>query len=112
MDTTTYHEKLRQAWGWLTREEHRAKARALRDDLNRAFTEHPHDAGETYLEHLWFTTRMSARFFYTTLVMMLHGLFPFLLTRTASNEIEAIYRIMKTRIPKSRRDAMDMDYHV
>lgn len=109
--TTEMKEKLlrnaRLAKAWLLREEHRQKARALKAQAHRAFTEHPEEAGETYLQHLWFTTTMSLRFFYASLVIMIHGAFPFLLTRTASNQTEAIYRIMKSRIPKSRRDALD-----
>jgi Family of unknown function (DUF6356) len=101
-----------QCLSWLTRDEHRAKARALRGQVSKAFTQHPEDTDETYWEHLWFTLRMSARFLYTTLVILIHGVFPFLLTRAGSDQIEAIYRIIKTRIPKSRRDAMDSDYHV
>lgn len=92
---------------WVMRDAHRAQMRAARAELHRAFTEHPASAGETYLEHLWFTSTMSARFFYTTMVILVHGLFPFLLTRAASAEIEAIYRIMKTRIPKARREVID-----
>ena len=105
-------ETWQQCVRWLMRDEHRAKAHALRAEVTKAFTEHPEATGETYVEHLWFTSKMSARFLYTTVVIIIHGVFPFLLTRTASNEIEAIYRIMKTRIPKSRREAIDSDYHV
>ena len=105
----TYRQKMQQWLAWLTRDEHRAKARALREEVNRAFTEHPSDAGETYWQHLWFTSCMSARFLYTTIVIMIHGMFPFLLTRAASDQIEAIYRVLKTRIPKSQRDIIDSD---
>ncbi|MFZ4540236.1 MAG: DUF6356 family protein [Rickettsiales bacterium] len=107
-----YREKWKQCVAWVTREEHRTKARELTAELNRAFTEHPHDTGETYPQHLWFTVKLSARFLYTTIVLMIHGLFPFLLTRAASDQIEIVYRIMKSRIPKSRRDAIDADYSV
>jgi hypothetical protein len=93
-------------------EEHRAKARALRAEVSKAFTAHPESTGETYWQHLCFTSSMSARFLVTTVVIMIHGIFPFLLTRTASKQTEAIYRIMKERIPKARRDAIDLDYHV
>lgn len=99
----------RRFLAWLTRAEHRDRAKQLRAEINRAFTEHPHDTGETYWQHLWFTSTMAARIFYAQLVLMIHGLFPFLLTRTASSQIEIIYRIMKTRIPKSRRDMLDAD---
>lgn len=102
-------EKLRN---WVMCEERRAKARELRAELAKAFTEHPEETGETYLEHLWFTVTMASRFLYALLVLVIHGIFPFLLMRAASAQIEVIYRIMKTRIPKSRRDAIDADYHV
>ena len=109
MDTEALKQNLatqcRAAKAWLLRDEHRAQARELR----RAFTEHPQETGETYLQHLWFTLGMSARFIFTTLVLLTHGLFPFLLTRSASRQIEEIYRIMKTRIPQSRRNVIDAD---
>lgn len=99
----------RRTMAWVTNDTNRARARELRQELNRAFTEHPEEAGETYLEHLRFTAGMSARFLYTTIVILIHGIFPFLMTKAASNQIEAIYRIMKTRIPKNRRDVLDAD---
>ena len=94
-------------YAWLMREEHRRQAHALKEEARRAFTEHPEETGETYPEHLWFTVKMSSRFLFTTVVLMIHGLFPFLLTRAASKQIEIVYRIMKTRIPKNRRDEID-----
>ena len=94
---------------WITREEHRQKAKEIRAKLHRAFTEHPADTGETYPQHLWFTTKMALRFLYTMLVLLIHGMFPFLLTRAASSQIEQVYRIMKARIPKNRREEIDAD---
>ncbi len=102
-------EKIRH---WLTRDEHKQKARELRDDVERAFTEHPHETGETFLEHLWFTTKMSARLLYTATVLMIHGIFPFILVKAASTQIETVYKIMRSRVPKARRDAIDVDYQV
>ncbi|MBX9726828.1 MAG: hypothetical protein K2X09_06145 [Rickettsiales bacterium] len=105
-------QRIDNAWRWVTRAEHRAKARAMRDDVVTAFTAHPKATGETYLEHLWFTLTMAARFLYIALVVVIHGLFPFLLPRTGSKQIEHVYRIIKARIPKARRDAIDIDYSV
>lgn len=105
-------QRMHNAWRWLSRAEHRAKARAMRDEVLSAFTEHPRATGETYLEHLWFTSKMAARLFYAMVVLVIHGLFPFLLLRAASNQIERIYSIIKTRIPKARRDEIDIDYSV
>ena len=106
---TAYYTK---CTSWLRREENRAKARELRAEVRKAFTEHPEETGETYLQHLWFTTKMACRFLYALVVLLIHGVFPFLLVRAASKQIEVIYRIMKTRIPKTRREVIDADYHV
>jgi hypothetical protein len=93
-------------------EHYKEKAREIAADVERAFTEHPHETGETYLQHLWFTVKMSARFIYTTTVLLIHGAFPFLLKKAASTQIEQVYRIMRSRVPKARRDAIDIDYQV
>jgi uncharacterized NAD(P)/FAD-binding protein YdhS len=95
---------------WLFQDRHKECAKKLRHDVEKAFTEHPESAGETYLEHLWFTVKMSGRFAFVSSAIMLHGLFPFLCTRTASTHTEQLYRIMKTRIPKKRRDEIDREF--
>lgn len=106
------NQHFEKARAWLTRDEHKQKARELRDDVERAFTEHPQMTGETYLQHLWFTAKMSARLLYTATVLLIHGIFPFLLVKTASSQIEAVYKVMRSRVPKARRDAIDIDYQV
>lgn len=95
--------------GWVLQDKHKAKINQLRTDVEKAFTEHPEATGETYFEHLWFTVRMSGRFAYSWLVILIHGLFPFLCTRTASHQIELVYRSMKTRIPTKRREEIDLE---
>lgn len=97
---------------WLLRDMHKQKAAEVAQEVNRAFTEHPQDTGETYWQHLWFTTTMCGRFIYAMTVLLIHGLFPFLLVRAGSRQIERIYGIMKSRIPKARRDEIDLDYSV
>ena len=109
MDFKQHYARLR---AWVVQPRHKQAAQELSQEVSRAFTEHPHDTGETYLQHLWFTTTMAGRFLYATAVLMLHGLFPFLLVRAGSRQIERIYSIMKTRIPKARRDEIDLDYSV
>lgn len=106
------NQHFKKARAWLTRDEHKQKARTIAGDVERAFTEHPQETGETYGQHLWFTVRMAGRFLYTTTVLMIHGLFPFLLTKAASSQIEIIYKIMRARVPKARRDVIDVDYQV
>lgn len=100
---------LQQTSHWTLQETHKAKVKQLCVDVEKAFTEHPETTGETYLQHLWFTAKMSGRFVYTSVVIVFHGLFPFLCVRTASNQIEQVYRIMKTRIPVKRREEIDKE---
>ena len=104
-----FKDSLRSAYTWLFQQKHKDAALHLRDDVERAFTQHPHEAGETYFEHLWFTVSMSVRFFFVSCVITLHGIFPFLCVRTASSQIEQVYRIMKARVPKERRDAIELE---
>ena len=82
----------------------------MHKEILRLFTAHPHATGETYLQHLRFTVTMSAHFFFVSTVIMIHGLFPFLMPTTASRHIEKLYWQMKTRIPKGRREALDAAY--
>jgi uncharacterized NAD(P)/FAD-binding protein YdhS len=93
--------------GWALPERHKHEVWRVAKEVEKAFTEHPEATGETYLQHLWFTFTMAVRFAYTSTAIMLHGLFPFLCTRTASNQIERVYAIMKSRIPLHRREAID-----
>jgi hypothetical protein len=61
------------------------------------FNAHPHSLGESYLEHLWATVKLASHFLFAVIVILIHGLFPFLCTTTASRQIEKIYRKMKKR---------------
>ena len=69
----------------------------------KLFTEHPGETGETYFQHFVFTGLTSLRIIFCGIIIFIHGLFPFLFTRTASRHVERIYLILKKRIPKSRR---------
>jgi uncharacterized NAD(P)/FAD-binding protein YdhS len=100
---------VREATTWAFKDQHKQTAIKLRDEALKSFTQHPEATGETYLQHLWFTIKMSVRFAYTSSVILLHGVFPFLCVRTASNQIEVVYRIMKSRIPAPRREAIDRE---
>lgn len=71
--------------------------------LSRLFTEHPRDTGETYMEHLLFTVRMGTRIGVTALFLLVHGVFPFLFTRTASQRMENIWAVLKERKQKSQQ---------
>ncbi len=91
-----------------------AKARAveLSDEVNRAFTEHPESAGESYWQHWWFTFCMGLRLIYTGVSLLIHGLFPFFFVRTASNNIAYMYGVMRKRVqapPPNPEDASGCD---
>jgi hypothetical protein len=94
-----YKEKIQEA------------AQKIGSALNEAFTGHPKATGETYLEHLWFTLRMSGRMLWAGIAILTHGIFPFLFTKTGSHEIEALYAIMKNRIPASKLLESYEQYH-
>ncbi len=94
---------------WTVSKSYKKRALQWRMDVEKAFTEHPEATGETYGEHLWFTLKMAGRFIFTSAAITLHGVFPFLCTRTASIQIEQVYRIMKSRIPKKRREEIDRE---
>ena len=42
------------------------------------FTEHTHEQGVTYMEHLIFATGIAARLFSSVIAFVLHGIFPFI----------------------------------
>lgn len=101
-----------QARDWVLQDAHKQRVVEMKEQVERAFTEHPQDTGETYGEHLLFTTKMTGRLLYSSAVLMLHGLLPFLCTRTASQQIEKIYGIMRSRIPQSRRDELNQGFDI
>lgn len=86
---------------WVLQEKHKQKAHQLRQEVEKAFTEHPKTAGETYLQHLRYTAKMSLHLAFVGGALITHGLFPFLFTRTASKEIENIYLSMRKRASKA-----------
>lgn len=100
-----HHTLFQRAAAWIFQARHRQMASTLRCKLANLFNEHPQTAGESYVEHMWFTFTMAARFAFTALAIVLHGFFPFLCTHTASNQIARINHIMSERAVKQRETA-------
>jgi hypothetical protein len=78
----------------------RATARLLvhfRKSIYRLFTGHPHGAGESYLEHAWFTTVIAVRFFTCAVALFLHGIFPFMFTTYVSVQTRKLHRLFRLR---------------
>ena len=55
------------------------------------FTDHPASVGETYVQHLGSASFFGSRMILAGFACMLHGLLPFLFTRTGRNTIEMLH---------------------
>lgn len=65
------------------------------------FLEHPHQAKESYLQHLGFTLKHGAYIIVTGLALIAHGLIPKLHQTTASQRIFKEYALFKARWDKA-----------
>ena len=75
--------------------------------MRNPFTAHPHDVGESYLEHGVFACRYGAKMTLGGVAAFLHGVFPFLFTATGSRitrELNATLEASSARA-KARREA-------
>jgi hypothetical protein len=62
--------------------------------MHRLFTEHPAAVGETYLEHLLFAGDFGCRMLGGGLACCVHGLLPFLFTRTGSRILLDLHAVL------------------
>ena len=65
--------------------------------MTNIFTKHPKKLGETYLQHMWGAVRYSFTFLLLFSVSLIHSVFPFLFTKTASCVIQEMAEHMKER---------------
>ena len=61
------------------------------------FTKHIDEIGETYFEHMFNAFRYSFTFFLLVFVSVIHAIFPFWFTKTASCVIQAMSDHIKER---------------
>jgi Family of unknown function (DUF6356) len=61
------------------------------------FTAHPDALNESYGEHMRHAMSYSGRLFAASFCAFMHGLFPFLFEKTASNAIRTMYAEMTAR---------------
>lgn len=66
----------------------------------KLFVSHPKAAGESYWCHLWFALRTGLQMIFFALCLILHGIFPFLCEKTASNYICRLYTVIDARRQK------------
>ncbi|MBI1327313.1 MAG: hypothetical protein GC136_06680 [Alphaproteobacteria bacterium] len=67
--------------------------------IQKLFCDHPHEAGESYFQHMLFTLGLGMRLIFAGIAVIIHGIFPFLCTKTGSTQIAKIFEIMKNRAP-------------
>ncbi len=79
--------------------------------IKRAFTEHPASVGESYVEHMGMAFGFGAKMVFSGLACLLHGIFPFLFTRTGRKCIEDLhFRMVSHRDRRTHSmPAMKMD---
>lgn len=77
--------------------------------IKEDFNKHPESVGETYLEHLWCCVRTSFILASTAVVLLVHGVFPFLFTTTGSSVITELYETMQKRLAYDQKKSGDTD---
>ncbi len=55
--------------------------------LKKLFCDHPNSVKQTYLQHLWWSCCASFKALMVAIVLILHGIFPFIFEKTGSNLI-------------------------
>ena len=69
--------------------------------MRNPFTAHPHEVGETYLEHACFACRYGVKMTMGGVAALLHGIFPFMFQTTGSR----ITRELNATLEESRARA-------
>jgi hypothetical protein len=65
--------------------------------IHRLFLEHPTQIGESYGEHAFHAVYIAGRLIFAGIACLIHAAVPGLFTRTASNAVEDIDRLMTRR---------------
>jgi hypothetical protein len=75
------------------------------EDCKKKFTEHPDKAGETYLIHLFYATRMAGTLMIISCLLLLHGIFPFTCQTLAGDKLVEITKEIEQRRAECRKNA-------
>jgi len=62
----------------------------------KAFTEHPSSVGESYFQHMRHSFSFARKMLFGGMACFLHGIFPFICTRTGSTQILTLHDRMVT----------------
>lgn len=71
----------------------------------RLFTDHPASVGETYVEHLGMAGGFGLRMILGGLACLVHGLLPFLFTKTGSRIVTELHGRMVTHRSRTAPEA-------
>lgn len=66
--------------------------------MKRIFLNHPHHAGETFLDHFKFAAWAGLRMMAAGIVCIVHACFPFVFEHTASNIIIPLANELSSRV--------------
>jgi len=72
----------------------------MRNPINRLFIDHPKSVGESYFGHLMTASTFATRMVIGGIACFLHGVFPFLCTKTGSGVITELHMTMVTHRSK------------
>ena len=73
----------------------------------KLFTHHPKATGETYFQHLRYASFNGMKLVYSGLACIIHSVFPFLFTQTASKTVADINQQMMIRTIKSNENRLN-----
>jgi len=68
--------------------------------VTNIFTKHPNELGESYLRHMYNALRYSFTFLLLFSVSVIHSIFPFLFTKTASCVVQEMAKHLEKREEK------------
>ena len=71
--------------------------------MRNPFTAHPHDVGESYLEHGVFACRYGAKMTWGGVAAFIHGVFPFLFQKTGSRITRELNDTLDASAARARR---------
>jgi hypothetical protein len=73
------------------------EAEPMPNPVSKLFLAHPEALNESYAQHMGHAMSYSGRLFAASFCAFVHGLFPFLFEKTASNAIKAMHAEMAAR---------------
>ena len=71
--------------------------------MRNPFTAHPHDVGESYLEHGCFACRYGVKMTWGGIAAFIHGVLPFLFQKTGSRITRELNETLDASAARARR---------